>query len=697
MQFHTREKSDSSLRHPIESRSGSTHGSHGSIDGLESLFLNCLLVSLVAAWVAFTLAEFGFDRPLIVGGIAVVGLVAAIAIVLRRRRVTLQPTVLGGLLLPLLIGVVLFFPPDEWILGGLDPGGYVNGGAAIARGGSIVIHDSILKTLSRSVDQELFILDGNRLPGFYIVRRNFQGLVPTTYTITADRVVPHAFHLFPVVLAFGYAVGGIRPELIVTPILALLGLASFFLLGRRLFGTTVAFLATTFLALSPAEVWFARYPDAEILAQLLLFGGLFAFVVTLDHPNRWTAILAGLALGEVHLDKIELLPLPFLIAAYLGYQAIVGKFDRRWFWLIGVYSLLVIQAILHAMRIASWYTVITLRDTLSPRFLLAVGAVVAVSVASGLVLAAFPKLRARVRRLITHPTLESLLSISLPAIIGILSLYAYFLRPLQAPSIPVNLMSPAQLTLLNNDQSFVRLGWFITPAGLLFGTLGWLLLTRHQINRRTALPLLIIAVDCFIFLSDMRITPVYYWAARRWIPLVIPGFCLAAAYFITNIWERRHVYARAMSIAFSLIMVGGLVLSLEPLFGYVEYRGAIDQLSIVADEIPANGVVFFADGDAGIRFSVPLEYVFQRTSILVPNNTQVQAADGEAARTWSAQGHPIYWITTTNLPGPSEIGLTGTVIDHQTIALPEKLATRGRPPGAAGVFKQDLVIWKLNP
>ncbi|HLH71874.1 MAG TPA: glycosyltransferase family 39 protein, partial [Chloroflexota bacterium] len=330
-----------------------------------SLFLAATACLVVTAWVGFTLAEFGMDQPRLVLLLGTIALVGSCCLVFRSVRGRIQFSTLAGLSLPLAIAMFLYSPPDEWIFGGLDPGSYVNAGAAIAKSGRIVQVSPTLASLSPSVRSALFPTPASRLPGMYLMFLRSDGIQSPHFTASADQVVPHGFHLFPTTLAFGYAVAGVRSELLVNPILALLGLVGFYLLIRRLFGTSVAFLATLLFAVNPAEVWFASYPDAEIFAQFLLFSGLLAFVIMLDTSNRWLALLAGFLLAAVHLDKIELALLPFVILLYFGYRSLTGKFDPTWYWFLGSYAVILLQAVLHAALIATWYTVRTLQAILS--------------------------------------------------------------------------------------------------------------------------------------------------------------------------------------------------------------------------------------------------------------------------------------------------------------------------------------------
>ncbi len=669
-----------------------------SLDYLEAGFLALFATFALTSWVGFTLAEFGQDQPIVVLALGVVSLITGEVVVFRRawRRVDLAS--FAGLTLPVVLGVALYFPPDEWILGALDPGSYVNAGATIARTGGIVLHSPTLAELDPATRAALFPSPASRLPGFYLMFAHFDGFVPRGFEVSTDRVVPHGFHLYPAILAFGYAAGGIWTELLVTPILAVAGLVAFYLLVRRLFGTPVGSGATFLLAIGPAEVWFARYPDAEILAQLLLMGGFLAFVVAIDGSSSRAAALAGLALGLVHLAKIEMVPLPFLIAAYLGYQWLTDRLDRCTLWFVIPYGILLVQATLHAALIANWYAVTTFRGATSVRFLAAVGVALILALIVAFILLRAPVLRERIATILGQPSWEKGLSWALPALIGGLAIYAYFIRPVGVLSIPASQLNPMQLSEVNNLLSFRRLGWFVSPLGLFLGTLGWAFVAHQERNRRTLLLLLVIAADTVIFMSDMKIVPLYYWAARRWVPLVIPGFCLAAAYFLNTLIPRQRadLFRAAVPVGLGLVMTLQLLESTRPLLGYVEYRGAIKQIGELATRFPANSVVLFADGDSGQRLSTPLNYLFDRTSLVIANDTGLDAAAGMAARRWLREGRPVYWITTAGLPGPKSIGLSGTVIAHQTISLPEKVATRDTPPGQDAIFYQELTIWRLS-
>ena len=58
---------------------------------------------------------------------------------------------------------------------------------------------------------------------------------------------------------------------------AILGLVAIYLAGARLFGRAAAAAGAGLVAINVIQIWFGRYPNAEIVMQALLFGALLAW------------------------------------------------------------------------------------------------------------------------------------------------------------------------------------------------------------------------------------------------------------------------------------------------------------------------------------------------------------------------------------------------------------------------------------
>ncbi|HEX6213622.1 MAG TPA: hypothetical protein VFZ38_02325, partial [Vicinamibacterales bacterium] len=165
-----------------------------------------------------------------------------------------------------------FLPPSEYIIGGKDPGVYVNEGVQLAQRGSITIDDPVVAAVPPPL-RDLFFPSYNR-HDYYSSR--FMGFFirdPET-----GYVVGQFPHLFPAALAIGYGLDGLTGVRRTTPFLATLGVLAVYLFAQAVFGRTTAAVAAFLLALNVIEAWFGRYPNTEVVMQLFLFAAMLAVV-----------------------------------------------------------------------------------------------------------------------------------------------------------------------------------------------------------------------------------------------------------------------------------------------------------------------------------------------------------------------------------------------------------------------------------
>jgi hypothetical protein len=161
-------------------------------------------------------------------------------------------------------------PPAEYIVGGKDPGVYVNAGIQIAQRGSLIAVDETARSVpaeSRSVFFPQYVGQpyySPRFMGFFL-------LDPA-----AGTVVDQFPHLYPTAIAIGYSVEGLTGARDVGLIAAALGVLALYFLGTRLAGPSAGAAAAGLLAINVIEVWYARYPNSEMLTQALGLTGLLA-------------------------------------------------------------------------------------------------------------------------------------------------------------------------------------------------------------------------------------------------------------------------------------------------------------------------------------------------------------------------------------------------------------------------------------
>lgn len=675
----------------------------------EQVYLATSLWVLATGWVALLLGELGlFSLPLLLA-IELAGLTLALWLGRRRLRTLWPihrpdlPDALCGLLL--LAAAAYYLRPFELVLGALDPGVYVNTGASIARTGAITIRDQDFLALPSDLQDALFReptaswMYGRRMEGFYVSDRD-QGLVS-----------PHGFHLYPSLLAVGFALGGVLTELLVTPLLALLGLAGLYLLARRLFGAAVGLLAVFLLATNFAQTWFGRYPAAEILVQLLLWSGFLALLLMLDTGKRRYGLAAGLLLGATHLAKVEGVLLPAVVGGFLLYEAWGRRFGPPHRWLVAGYAVAAAHAGLHAWLFARPYTVAHLGIGLAAiRTPMLVFLVLALAVVAALGLRVRSRASGEPSRI--DPRLVRALRLGLALGVCLLAAYAWLVRPIGTPtgaelaSLPLGAVAAA-----SDRQSLIRLGWYLTPPGVLAGVLGLAVLAARDANRRGAAILALILVESVWYLYEGRIVPLHFWAARRWIPVVIPGFVLLGSYFVVwllqIVWllrKRRHEAraswpAGALSAALTLSILALTAQAHLPLLRHKEYGGATAQVERLAALFPEDAVVLFDDDDVGLRLSAPLQHVWGRTSIIVRRDGPAAAALERAVARWEAQGRLVYWVRWERPtdPAPAAVGSYRLApASSALVDLAEVVPTVDRRPDTPGGFRAELQVYELT-
>jgi hypothetical protein len=190
-----------------------------------------------------------------------------------------------------LLGTLLFFPSAEYVIGGKDPGTYINEGVQIAQTGSLFIPDELVSSVPAGLRDLFFPWHGS--PFYYSNR--FMGF-PIRNPATGD-VIGQFPHLFPSSIAIGYALNGLNGARDAVGVWAILGLVAVYLVGARLFGPVAAAGAAVLLAVNVVQIWFSRYPNSEIVMQALVFAALLAFGRASDGSRAFFGTIAGALLG----------------------------------------------------------------------------------------------------------------------------------------------------------------------------------------------------------------------------------------------------------------------------------------------------------------------------------------------------------------------------------------------------------------
>lgn len=527
----------------------------------------------------------------------------------KATKVTIAATVPIAILA---LGAWRFGPGSEYILGGKDPGVYVNEGIAIARTGALFRQDATVRAVPAAARDLFFPNEGNddyyghRFMGVYI-NDPASGAVITQFP-----------HLFPASIAVGYRLGGIAGAVRTTTVWALLGLLAVYFFGARLIGRLASFFAVLLLGLNLVEVWYGRYPNAEVLMQTLLFGGLLALARTNVDGDRFFGWVAGGLLALLIFLRFDAyMAVTAMGAALLLAWALLGQRIR----VATAVSVIVAGAlgvVYYAGPMRAYYFVYKAN---LPGLVVGLGGI-AVGLAAIIVVRRLPA--------DTKAQLAKWLPLGIGVSLVLLAAYALFLR-----------QAGGKLTEWDAASLRTFRDAYVYWPALLAGLAGCVMVVRREFWRDPAF-FAVLAVFAVFFFYKIRVDPSQLWMARRFVPIVLPGLFLLAsgALFGPSTPEHRRTVRRGVAAALVLSAIGWqYAVAAKPIAAHVEYRGAIRQLDQLARRFTSRDLLLIESRNTGSDLhvlGVPLADAYGLNVLVlfspVPDRQQFEAFLADAAK-----------------------------------------------------------------
>jgi hypothetical protein len=587
------------LRLPVADRSR-----RAALAAEERAYWSVVLSVAVSSIVVLALAAAGwyrFDRLLWTNGL----LCVAIALLVRGRLLyggeASRPGWAAALPIALiaLAGSLNFaVPPAEYVMGGKDPGVYMNEGIQIAQRGSLAVTDPTVASVPAPF-RDLFFPDrgdpayySNRFMGFFLMD-------PANGT-----VISQFTHLYPAWIAVAYGTGGLSGARWVLGLWAILGVVSVYFLGSRLAGRYAGAAAAALLAVHVLQVWYARYPNAEMVMQTLVLAGLLAYVRGQIDGDRFFSAVAGVLFA---LSVFAHLTAVFAIAGVMA-AIVVARWngDRVSPWLV-------VPLAAGGIVVLAYLTLLGPYVARPIEFLRRLSAVhwLGVAAACGGLSALWwaggrPEISRRTRVLLPAAFVSA---------VCLLAVYAWFFR------VAGGRLPPHDADALRTFGSF-----YVTPLGIVAALAGVALLAGRSF-RASAPFLLVFAAFAVFFFYKIRIIPEHFWAGRRFLAVILPGTLLlaSAAAFAPLAFPGQGRFAWAGSriagtlrhgLGLALVLALGwqYVSATRPILRHVEYAGLIPRLEQLASTFGDDDLVVVearAASDAHV-LALPLAYVYAR-------------------------------------------------------------------------------------
>jgi hypothetical protein len=659
-------------------------GRRAQLDAEERAFWAVILslgISLAIALALAALDHYRFERLLIANGL----LAGAIALLWRRelllsgaRRITVTAAI------PLALIVVCgwrFFPPAEYAMGGKDPGVYFNEGIQLAQRGALIVHDPVVAAVPPFA-RDLFMpryLDLEGVPRIDYYSTRFMGFF--IKDPEAGTVVGQFPHLFPASIAISYGIDGLTGARRTTGVWALLGVLSLYFAGARLFGRLTAAAAATLLGLHVVQLWFARYPNSEVVMQALLFAVLLANARAHVDGDRFFAPVAGGLLGLMLFLRFDSVLVMAAVGAAAALNVLAGRRLHVWFvlplaaaaalatmYLLGPLRAYVDLYLVFLSHLPAWQYVALAMSGAGATWLLVRGS-------------RHPAVAEKVRR--WFPLALALLLIGAAA-------YALFLRQ------PGGRLAAHDAYAL---RTFANL--YVSVPALLGALLGFWLLARTCFWRDPAL-FLTVALFSFFLFYKIRIVPEHFWMARRFVPVILPATLLfaAAAAFATasGSWRARLVRWSIGGVFIALLAAHYLRVG-QPVLHHSEYEGLIPRLEALAAGFSPEDLILMEARDAGSDihvFGPPLAFIYAKNVLLLfsarPDKATL-AAFIEWART---KYRAVYFIGGGGTDLLSHrYGLRS--VGSERFQVPEFETTREALPRAARRKEFEYGVYEFTP
>ena len=571
------------------------------LDAEERLFW-CVMISVaVSTSVVLGLAaanRYGFQR-LILADLAI----AFIAAIGARFRLRLSPgaawpglSALAAVAL-VVLGCWRFFPPSEYIIGGKDPGVYVNEGIQIAQRGTLVLKDPVVASVPPFA-RDLFFPSYQRLD-YYSLR--FMGFFLENPETGAT--VGQFPHFFPASIAIGYGLDGLTGARRAVGVWAILGVLAVYFAGRRLVGTAAAFAAASLLTLNVAEVWFSRYPNTELAMQALLFAALLASARAHVDRDAFFAPVSGAFLSLLLFLRFDaVLGIAGVLAA-LALGVVAGRartYVSFFVSLIGVAAFAALY-LLFPMKAYANLPIVFLSNFAWWQY-----ALIALGTAGGIV-----ALVAGGRR----PALASAVANGAPLVLAVAvlvaAIYALFLRE------PIGALAMRDAYALRTFANF-----YLTVPGLLAALVGFVLLARSSFWRAPEI-FTTVALFSFFFFYKIRIASDHFWMARRFLPVILPGALLFAAAAALSggrgQWASTRLVRGAIGVTFLALLATAYSRAAQPVMGHVEYAGIIPRLETLASRIGDRDLLIVESRNASDThlLGLPLAYIYAKNVLLL--------------------------------------------------------------------------------
>jgi hypothetical protein len=226
----------------------------------------------------------------------------------------------------------------------------------------------------------------------------------------------------------------------------------------------------------------------------------------------------------------------------------------------------------------------------------------------------------------------------LAGLILLVVFWGYFIRPHFSPTA--------------DGDNLLSLGWILTPYGLLAAVLGLCLAVLKLQDARGIYLLLSVLPMSFLSVLSWKLTPIHFWATKRFQVVTIWGCILLIVYLYDKALD-RGVTSRLLFAGLILVMILMPMRKAVPWLDRPDYRGYPDFIESLAGNFGKRDVILCRTD----RTAAPLHFLHGLESLVFrPGREEDWERASYRSRKWIKEGRRVFFLGGENvrkLPPPS--------------------------------------------
>jgi len=506
------------------------------------------------------------------------------------------------ILLALLIICFLYFQPTQFFIGGRDPGIYVSSAIYTSNTGKIQKYDALLDE-ARLNYPKVFQDNNSKYPGYYI--EEVDGHIYMN---------PQFYPGYTLWLSAAHKLLGIDWFLYINPLLGMLSLLMLYTAVKEMFGRRAAAISTGLIAINIAQIYYARSPYTEILAQLLLWFSIFVLFKAHKNEDKLLAITGGFTIGAAILVRLDtiLMFIPLVIYFVVIYVKDNSSFRRWWGYYIPPLMAVAVIFLGYVFQYGRTYTryQLILDNKFVPNSMSLTQLFIILGIIALLGIFIVWLLRKPLLVLVQKLEKYRVPLINIISVLCVLAfIYMYFIRPhIVDPYSHLHANKPSM-----RAETLVRIGWYISFVGIWTALAAFIYTIRQKLDIKYLFYFLLVFLNFTVFLYDPKIHADHFWAVRRHVPFILPTFIIFMSIAVDKICDLRGKFkpARAGAALLLAFFLGFFLYCDYPFILHTDYAGIRDDIEAIARRFDDNDIIITSDTNTASRLvGTPLDLIY---------------------------------------------------------------------------------------